>query len=128
MPTKATAASVVSSDFAPVRFLRLRFPLTTPFYDGWRSDIERSILDSGCHEKCRQSRRSVLIDFSSTATKDESPHVHVKREAKIAKFWLDPVGLAVTGGFPLHELREIERLVVEHRAAWIEAWNEYFGS
>jgi hypothetical protein len=59
---------------------------------------------------------------------DESPHVHVKRETKVAKFWLEPVGLAAPGGFPSHELREIERLVVEHRMAWIEVWHEYFGS
>lgn len=59
---------------------------------------------------------------------DESPHIHVKREAKVAKFWLDPVGLAATGEFPSHELREIERIIVEHRTAWIEAWHEYFNS
>lgn len=28
---------------------------------------------------------------------DESPHVHAKREAKVARFWLDPVGLAAGG-------------------------------
>lgn len=59
---------------------------------------------------------------------DESPHVHVKREARIAKFWLDPIALAVPGGFPPHELREIERLVVQHRVKWIEARHEYFGT
>jgi hypothetical protein len=31
---------------------------------------------------------------------DESPHIHVKRESKIAKLWLDPVGLGSSGGFP----------------------------
>lgn len=59
---------------------------------------------------------------------DESPHIHVRRESKVAKFWLDPVGPAATGGFPMHELREIERIVAEHRKAWIEAWHEYFNS
>jgi hypothetical protein len=59
---------------------------------------------------------------------DESPHIHVKRESKIAKLWLDPVGLGSSGGFHPHELREIERIVMEHGAAWIEAWHEYFGS
>jgi hypothetical protein len=59
---------------------------------------------------------------------DEGPHVHVKREAKIAKFWLDPVALAAAGGFAPHELREIERIVRERRVAWMEAWHEYFRS
>jgi hypothetical protein len=59
---------------------------------------------------------------------DEAPHVHVKREAKVAKFWLDPVAPAIAGGFPANELRELERLVIKNRTAWIEAWHEYFNS
>ena len=59
---------------------------------------------------------------------DESPHIHVKRETKIAKLWLDPVEVASSGGFPLHELREIERIVIDHRTAWIEAWHECFNA
>jgi hypothetical protein len=59
---------------------------------------------------------------------DESPHIHVKRETKVVKFWLDPVGLSVPGGFASHELRGLERLVKEHRKVWIEAWHEYFDS
>lgn len=59
---------------------------------------------------------------------DESPHIHVKREAKVGKFWLDPVELAAPGGFPSHELREIERLVMEHRETWIGMWHEYFNN
>ena len=59
---------------------------------------------------------------------DESPHIHVKREGKVAKFWLDPVDLAAAGGFAAHELREIERLVAEHQASWIGMWHEYFNN
>ena len=40
---------------------------------------------------------------------DEPPHVHVGREGKEAKFWLDPIKLARVGGFKPVELREIER-------------------
>ena len=57
---------------------------------------------------------------------DEAPHVHVNRESKLAKFWLDPVGVAMAGRFRSHELREIERLVIEHQSVWIEAWHGYF--
>ena len=59
---------------------------------------------------------------------DEPPHVHVKREDNVAKFWLEPTALAEDGGLRKHQLREIQRLVAENRAAWIEAWHEYFGS
>jgi hypothetical protein len=59
---------------------------------------------------------------------DEPRHVHAQREAKVAKFWLNPVGLAEAGRFPRHELGEIERLVRENQMDWIEAWDEYFSS
>ena len=45
----------------------------------------------------------------------EPPHIHVARDDSEAKFWLDPVSLAANFGFRAFELRDIERLVVEHR-------------
>ncbi len=57
----------------------------------------------------------------------EPPHVHVKAGKNEAKFWLDPVQLATNHGFRLRELNEIERLIREHQAQLLEAWNEYFG-
>jgi Domain of unknown function (DUF4160) len=66
--------------------------------------------------------------FFYSNERDEPPHVPVQREAKIAKFWLDPVELAAPGGFPSQELRELVGLITEHREAWIEAWHEYFNS
>jgi hypothetical protein len=50
----------------------------------------------------------------------------VQREARIAKFWLHPVALAVSGGFSAAELRAVEGLVVEQRQHFVEAWNEFF--
>lgn len=55
----------------------------------------------------------------------EPPHVHVDRDDCSAKFWLDPVGLAVNLGFTPRELRRIRFLIVEHRAALLEAWDGY---
>ena len=43
-----------------------------------------------------------------------------------AKFWLDPVQLAVTHNFRRHELNRIEAIVVENRDRLIEAWNGHF--
>jgi hypothetical protein len=57
----------------------------------------------------------------------EPPHVHAQLGRKIAKFWLDPVALATTGRFSAFELRSIERIVVENRNRFLEAWNEFFG-
>ena len=58
--------------------------------------------------------------------RDEPPHVHVEREDKIAKFWLDPMRLQSSGGFSRTEIGRIQRLVREHREEVVEAWNEYF--
>jgi hypothetical protein len=58
---------------------------------------------------------------------DEPPHVHVQRERKLAKFWLDPVSLSRSSGFAAHELRQIEAIVIENRERFVEAWNEFFG-
>ena len=58
--------------------------------------------------------------------RDEPPHVHVEREDKIAKFWLDPLRLQSSGGFSRTEIGRIQGLVREHREELVEAWNEYF--
>ncbi|MBI5141080.1 MAG: DUF4160 domain-containing protein [Nitrospirae bacterium] len=60
--------------------------------------------------------------------KGEPPHIHVKRERRIAKFWLDPVALAKNRGFPGHELNRIASLVAQHESVFLEAWHEYFGA
>ena len=57
----------------------------------------------------------------------EPPHVHVQRERRLGKFWLRPVRLAASTGFSAHELRQIQRIVVENEAKFLEAWNEFFG-
>lgn len=57
---------------------------------------------------------------------NEPPHVHVDRDDQSAKFWLAPVALARNLGFNGVELRSIQRLVAEHEAQFLEAWNEYF--
>lgn len=65
-----------------------------------------------------------FVFFSSDV--GEPPHIHVKRDRQVAKFWLDPVSLARNRGFAGHELNEIERLVNSYRDELFEAWNDYF--
>lgn len=52
--------------------------------------------------------------------------LHVERDDKIAKFWLDPVRLARSGGFGRRELERVESLLDDHHVRLIEAWNDHF--
>jgi len=58
---------------------------------------------------------------------DEPPHVHVRRENMVAKFWLEPVALQKAGGFSRTELNKIAKLVSENREVLLESWYEFFG-
>ena len=66
--------------------------------------------------------------FVYSADRNEPIHVHVERDANRAKFWLDPVRLAWSGGFTAAELRDVERLVVANQQHFTEKWHEYFSS
>ena len=56
----------------------------------------------------------------------ELRHVHVDREDKSAKFWLDPVvTLAVNYGYGRAELRRIERMLQEQVSLLRERWDEF---
>lgn len=65
--------------------------------------------------------------FFYAGDRDEPAHVHVERDDRIAKFWLDPVRLHKSGGFSRVEIARIETLIRVRRVALLEAWNEYFG-
>ena len=65
--------------------------------------------------------------FFFAGDRDEPPHVHVERDDRIAKFWLDPVRLQRSGGFSRVEIARIETLVSDRQVGLMEAWNEYFG-
>jgi hypothetical protein len=52
--------------------------------------------------------------------------VHVERDANRAKFWLDPVRLAESGGFGRAEIRRVEALVRDNALHLRRAWDEYF--
>ena len=56
----------------------------------------------------------------------EPPHIHVERDSSHAKFWLETVALARSQGLPAQELRRLEGIVGEHRARFLEAWNDHF--
>jgi Domain of unknown function (DUF4160) len=58
----------------------------------------------------------------------EPPHVHVDRDDRSAKFWLDPISLASNLGFKPKELRVIEKMLVENQGALLNGWREHMGS
>jgi hypothetical protein len=59
--------------------------------------------------------------------RSEPPHIHVRRGRKKVKFWLVPeVRLARNERFAQHELNELRRTVIAHRAYIIEKWHEFF--
>ena len=59
---------------------------------------------------------------------NEPPHVHVDRDDLSAKFWLEPVALARNFGFSAKELRRIQKLISQHQAEFLEAWNGHLGA
>jgi hypothetical protein len=58
----------------------------------------------------------------------EPPHVHVQRNEKVAKFWLDPLRLDRSGGFSRSELRVIQSIIEKHQEELLEEWHDYFQS
>ncbi|MBC7965539.1 MAG: DUF4160 domain-containing protein [Fuerstia sp.] len=57
----------------------------------------------------------------------EPPHVHVERDDCEAKFWLDPVRLERSHGFPAKEINRLAELIEQHESELLEKWNEFFG-
>ncbi len=64
--------------------------------------------------------------FFFAGDRDEPLHIHIEREDKVAKFWLDPVRLQSSGGFSRNEISRIQRLAGEYQTLLREAWNAYF--
>jgi len=56
----------------------------------------------------------------------EPPHIHVERDNNVAKFWLEPIRLASSGGFGRMELKLIRGIIDKNWEFLMGAWNEYF--
>jgi hypothetical protein len=64
--------------------------------------------------------------FFYSSDRREAPHVHVERDAKIAKLWLRPVRVAVSGGFGWTEVGRLQALVKRHERELLRAWDAFF--
>ena len=71
-------------------------------------------------------RRGPYRIFFYSNEGDEPAHVHVERDDKVAKFWLDGLRLADAGRFSKREIVRIRELVGENLATYWNDWNEYF--
>lgn len=56
----------------------------------------------------------------------EPPHIHVARDNKKAKFWLDPVRLQDSGRFSRVEISQVQALIEEHEHRFLRRWHEHF--
>ncbi len=58
----------------------------------------------------------------------EPRHMHVDRENKSAKFWLDPVvSLAENYGYNRRELRDLERILAQNLETLRNEWDGFCG-
>jgi hypothetical protein len=64
--------------------------------------------------------------FFYSGDKEEPEHVHITRDNKEAKFWLNPVILEKSEGYNRAEIREIQRLIEKNEKKLLRSWHEYF--
>jgi len=58
---------------------------------------------------------------------NEPMHVHVQRENRVCKFWLEPVALSKNHGFSPKELNSVRKIIQLNRSKIAEEWNEHCG-
>ncbi|HEX5868244.1 MAG TPA: DUF4160 domain-containing protein, partial [Beijerinckiaceae bacterium] len=63
--------------------------------------------------------------FFYSADCEEPAHVHIQREARVAKLWMHDLTFAKTGGFAGQELAHILGLGRTRRKEIMERWNEH---
>lgn len=73
-------------------------------------------------------RRGPYRFFFYSGDRYEPVHVHIERDDKLAKFWLEPVRLEDSGGFSTIEINRISKLLEDNSEFLIRSWNEYFNS
>ena len=66
--------------------------------------------------------------YSNEGEPREPLHIHVRKGAAVAKFWLAPLPeVAESHGLTAHELAELLDVALEHAEEIERYWNEYFG-
>ncbi|MEK0338048.1 MAG: DUF4160 domain-containing protein [Nitrosopumilus sp.] len=65
--------------------------------------------------------------FFFSGESQEPRHIHVEYAEKYAKFWLNPLSLARSRNFRMHELSAVRKIIEENKSLLEEKWDEYFG-
>jgi hypothetical protein len=69
----------------------------------------------------------IFFFFSNEGIPREKCHVHVRKGASLAKFWVDPkIYCASSYEFSSNELAVIERIIIENVTEIRRFWNEFF--
>ncbi|MFP5468662.1 MAG: DUF4160 domain-containing protein [Alphaproteobacteria bacterium] len=58
----------------------------------------------------------------------EPPHIHIDKDHKTVKFWLDPVSIARNIGFSAQEITRLASKLREEQTMLLEVWHEHFGN
>ncbi len=67
--------------------------------------------------------------FSNEGNPREPVHVHIRKDGKLAKFWLLPCAqVAESFGFSARELNQIAKIIDNRKREIEEAWNDHFKS
>ena len=59
--------------------------------------------------------------------KGEPAHVHVFKDNRSLKVWLERMEVARNVGYNDREVERLLAIIAEHREQWMEAWNGFFG-
>ncbi|MCA1241268.1 DUF4160 domain-containing protein [Stappia stellulata] len=57
----------------------------------------------------------------------EPPHVHVRKDRKEVKIWLESLAVAKNRRCSDQDISAILKVVTRNRDAFVERWHEYFG-
>ena len=65
---------------------------------------------------------------SNEGSPREQVHIHVEKDGREAKFWLEPeVQVAYNDGYNARTLLQLLKIVEANRDRIVRAWNEFFG-
>ena len=59
--------------------------------------------------------------------RDEPPHIHVRKDRKEAKIWLERLQVVRNKRCTDKELKELLDVVALHQQEFLEKWHEHFG-
>lgn len=64
--------------------------------------------------------------FFFSNERNEPIHIHIEKADSYAKFWLDPLFVAINHGFTSKELREISEIIEKNEILIRNKWDELF--